>query len=242
LGGPEFPQMSKKEKLKLARRRESDKMLSDVTSNMSMSPAVVTPYHFAKSMPRRVEAQIRNDWALTPAMRNLWFRFTALTKSQLRVSAQTSTEKPSDLRATELTEAAGSLYQKLWKGVYGKKRRKIAGDTTKLRYAEGLTENESRLLRSLDHIASALPGTQQVRLKMGHAMRGGFAVFGNATFMTISPSDRHSGLMIRLSRYRRSDPAVSYNSVRGRAAFYWSRRAQSRSIIAGYCFRRDSAL
>ena len=28
--------------------------------------------------------------------------------------------------------------------------------------------------------------------------------------MTITPSERHSGLLIRLSRYRRSDPAINY--------------------------------
>ena len=43
---------------------------------------------------------------------------------------------------------------------------------------------------------------------MGHLMFGARIVYGSGIFMTISPSERHNGLAIRLSRYRRSDPLL----------------------------------
>jgi len=43
---------------------------------------------------------------------------------------------------------------------------------------------------------------------MGHVLRGPDIVYGSGIFMTISPSERHNGLAIRLSRYRRSDPLL----------------------------------
>ena len=43
---------------------------------------------------------------------------------------------------------------------------------------------------------------------MGHVVFGAGLVYGNGIFMTISPSERHNGLALRLSRYRRSDPLL----------------------------------
>ena len=51
-------------------------------------------------------------------------------------------------------------------------------------------------------------GTQQIRLKIGHCLFGARVVYGDGIFMTITPSERHSGLVLRLSRYRRNDPIV----------------------------------
>ena len=60
--------------------------------------------------------------------------------------------------------------------------------------------------------------TQQIRLTMGHALFGARVEFGDPLFLTISPSSRHSGMCIRLSRYRRTDPAM------------WCDKAQSTSV------------
>ena len=46
---------------------------------------------------------------------------------------------------------------------------------------------------------------------IGHALFGARVEFGDPLFVTISPSSRHSGTSIRLSRYRQSDPALRIN-------------------------------
>eukprot|EP00973_Karenia_brevis_P085559 11869924-Karenia_brevis.AAC.1 len=43
---------------------------------------------------------------------------------------------------------------------------------------------------------------------MGHVGFGAGLCYGNGIFMTISPSERHNYLAIRLSRYRGKDPLV----------------------------------
>ena len=44
---------------------------------------------------------------------------------------------------------------------------------------------------------------------MGNIGFSARVVYGTGLFMTISPSERHNGLAIRLSRYREGDPLVS---------------------------------
>ena len=54
-----------------------------------------------------------------------------------------------------------------------------------------------------------VPGTQEIRSKIGHVGFWSSVVYGQGIFMTVSPSERHNYLAIRLSRYRRQDPYVS---------------------------------
>ena len=57
-------------------------------------------------------------------------------------------------------------------------------------------------------MSSRLPGTRQIRKMIGHVITAARVIYGNPLFMTVTPSERHSGLVIRLSRYRRSDPGL----------------------------------
>jgi hypothetical protein len=63
-------------------------------------------------------------------------------------------------------------------------------------------------VRNMNFKAQHVPGTQQIREKMGHCLFGMRVQYGDGLFITISPSDRHSGLALRLLRYRRNDPAL----------------------------------
>eukprot|EP00973_Karenia_brevis_P053314 7410294-Karenia_brevis.AAC.1 len=56
-----------------------------------------------------------------------------------------------------------------------------------------------------------LPGTQEIRTKIGHIGFWASVVYGNGIFITASPSERHNYLAIRLSRYRQEDPYVCVN-------------------------------
>ena len=88
------------------------------------------------------------------------------------------------------------------------KRRKIQGDFTKLMFAENLSSLQKRLLADFRFRCSALPGTQEIRSKIGQLGFWASVVYGNGIFMTVSPSERHNYLAIRLSRYRAHDPLV----------------------------------
>ena len=55
-----------------------------------------------------------------------------------------------------------------------------------------------------------LSGAQELRLQMGHCLTGANIVYGTGVFITISPSERHSGLALRLLRKRANDPWLNY--------------------------------
>ena len=162
----------------------------------------MSPLDFTRGMPRRVEGQMREDWAFVPLIRNLLFRWQLLRTPKLSYQRGITMSRPAEDNPTELCNAGGGLYKKLWTGTYtvrGKKR-KVAGDLTRLKLAEGLSPVEKQLLRSVGYMSSQIPGTQGIRLKIGHCLFGQRVVYGEGIFMTISPSPQHSGLVLLLSR------------------------------------------
>ena len=94
------------------------------------------------------------------------------------------------------------------KGVH---RMPIAGDTTRLPFANGLTPLERKMAWAQHFLAKHLGGTQQVRQLMGHTQFGARVTYGDCIFFMISPNEQHSALVLRLSRFRKNDPYVLYN-------------------------------
>ena len=91
-------------------------------------------------------------------------------------------DRPGSVIATELVQAAQSLYKHLWQGSItyrGGKKMPIAGDTTKLPYADGLTQLEQRMAWNMHFLCRNQPGSQQLRLQMGHAQFGARVVYGD---------------------------------------------------------------
>ena len=129
--------------------------------------------------------------------------------------------------------AAAALVQKLEHGSYlhQGKRRKINCDFTKLLFAEHLTDLQRRLLADFRFRCRAIPGTQEIRTKIGRIGVWASVVYGNGIFMTVSPGERHNYLAIRLSRYRVFDPYMDEPQItelpRSHGA-EWPRRAWSR--------------
>ena len=76
---------------------------------------------------------------------------------------------------------------------------------TKLRFADGIQPVHRRLLADFRFRTALLPGTQEIRTKIGHVCFWTSVVYGNGIFMTITPGERHNYLAIRLSRYRAKD-------------------------------------
>ena len=114
-----------------------------------------------------------------------------------------------DLKAGE---AAARIYTLLWKGEYfdaAGRRHQIVGDITKIPYAIGLNETEKALLQNYHFMSSRIPGTRQVRHHIRHIIFSSRVFYGIPVFMTITPSERHSGLTVHLYRGRRTDPAYT---------------------------------
>ena len=88
-------------------------------------------------------------------------------------------------------------------------RRPVAGDLTKLPFAEGITPQQKRLIADFRFRTRLVPGTCEIRTTLGHVCFWTSIVYGNGLFMTVTPGERHNYLSIRLSRYRRNDPYVT---------------------------------
>ena len=96
----------------------------------------------------------------------------------------------------------------------------IAGDTTKLPLANGLSPLEKRLAWAQHFLARHMPGSQQLRQVMGHCHFGARIVYGDCLFFTVSPNERHSCLVLRLSSFRVNDPDIKHKDP------IWRRLAQ----------------
>ena len=194
VGGADFP------KKRRERRTEVDAPLLD-------------PLSFARLLATRVEASIRNDWIVVPAARNMATKFKALCGDDAACRHPVDLNKPGVELAADLTEAAAGLYHKLEKGYWwdSRKKQKINHDVTKLRYALELTPKEKDLVTDLTFLSGTCAGTQEIREQIGQCLFGARVEFGDPLFITISPSSRHSAMTLRLSRYRRSDPAMLYD-------------------------------
>ena len=108
--------------------------------------------------------------------------------------------------------AAARIYKLLWEGEYldsAGRRRNISGDITKIPYAIGISATEKALLQNYHFMSSRIPGTRQVRNHIRHVIFSSRVFYGVPVFMTFTPSERHSGLTIRLSRGRCTDPAYT---------------------------------
>ena len=176
--------------------------------------AKVSSRLWTAGVARRIEAQIQADWVAIPALRNLDFRHAMYATPSLKFQTKVETADSLAAQARDFCDAAKNIYQHhLWHGFQlsrtGQKQY-INGDITKLRYAHGLTAVEKKLLHNLGFVSRTLSGAQELRLQMGHCLTGANIVYGTGVFITISPSERHSGLTLRLIRKRANDPWLKY--------------------------------
>ncbi len=154
---------------------------------------------------------MRSSWVLTPALRNLYFRRALLESASIMNRCTAESGELAEVHTRELCAAAAELYHHLQTGHFktsSGQRRAIAGDMAKLRYAENLSEKARLLERNMRQVSSQLGGVQEVRTKIGNALLGARVVYGEPLFITVSPSSRHSGLVLRLSRVRVNDPTL----------------------------------
>ena len=167
---------------------------------------------FTEMMANRVEANIRWDWDLNPALWSLSFA----SKVNLGVSMSIKrclrrSYESEQANERNIGEATARIFQLLRNGDYldGAGRRcKVSGDVSKITQIIGLTPTEKMLLRNYHFMSSRLPGTRQVRRTLNHLLFSARVIYGTPAFITVTPSERHSGLAVHLFRYRRNDPAI----------------------------------
>ena len=173
----------------------------------------VTPMEFTAGFARRVEAQAARDWSALPIVRSVSFKYAVETDSTSCVVPFTGARSgATELRAAKWTAMVKKLYEVLRTGHvrYGNIRAPLNGDTTRLAEAEGLTPVERSMARRMHFKAEQFPGTQQVRQLMGHRHWGARVNYGDCIFFTISPNEKQSAWVLKLSRVRRRDPYLQY--------------------------------
>ena len=112
---------------------------------------------------------------------------------------------------TATNKLASRIYKLLWDGEYEDEagvRRRARGDISKINRIVGLTPTEKALVQNYHFMSAKIAGTRQVRRQINHYVFSARIVYGCPVFMTVTPSERHSGLAIRLSRFRKNDPGV----------------------------------
>ena len=170
---------------------------------------------WCKSIARRIESQFGRDWLLSFAMWNYMFR-TTVNKTH---SFHLSVPRSSLVTAQEIEEGAIQICKALQQGVYRDPAggvHRVSGDMTKVKQCAGLTPAAHKLLAAVEHTSQRVEGTQEVRRLMRHQLHAYRIVYGQAVFVTFSPNEKDSLLMIRLSRARRSDPIHSTDTSIGR--------------------------
>ena len=146
-----------------------------------------------------------------PGLWNIYFREQVNLSKQLFAREKQKTSDPASRDEEDKARLAEKNYKRLEKGSYEDAqnvRRPIAGDTSKLHWAVGTSVGERRLLQNMEFITKMIPGTQAIRRRMGRLGFSASIIYGSSIFITISPTERHGHLAIRLSRYRETDPLL----------------------------------
>ena len=148
--------------------------------------STVKLFDLARGLPQRIEGQFRRHWGFAPALWNLYFRERVNLGASLSIKrGQELGGRGGECAETDAAIAAADIYQKLGKGHYrlsDGRRRKINNDVTKLNFAVGLSPLQRRLLADFRFRCRAIPGTQEIRTKIGHLGFWASVNYGNGIF------------------------------------------------------------
>ena len=202
-------------------------------------------------MARRVEAQMRWDWDFNPAVWSLCFATKVNLGMSLAMQKALRHGEAEECGDRTIGAAVAKLYKLLQTGEYvasDGKRVPVKGDLSKAMQIVGLSATEKALLKNYQFMSGRIPGTRQIRRSINHLIFSARVFYGLPVIVTVTPSERHSGLMIRLTRYRRNDPAVACGKPEflpwvGHSAPSLQTRAEDEDIetieLPDYDFRRE---
>ena len=193
VGGPDFP------KQRRPRRTEAD-------------APIISLDDFTALMSARCEYQIRADVEFLPGLWSLCFAskvnrgMTMSWSRALRRSGHDGTDPQ------KVIETVKRLYHLLWHGQYRDSQGRLVpvrGNISKLPQAMELSKEEKALIANYHFLSARVPGTRQIRNSIRHMIFASRIFYGIPVFITITPSIRHSRLLVRLFRGRRTDPAFT---------------------------------
>ena len=176
----------------------------------------VSVHSWAAAMLRRAEAQFRRDWTFGFTVWNYLFR----TMINLQGNAFMHTvpdEETGGRRALtneEIHKGVCEIQRLMCTGKYrdvSGELKAVKGDLSKVRYVHGLSNAAKRVLDNCEARTRNVPGTHEVRKTMRHQTHANRVCYGTALFLTFSPSERDTCLMLRLARVRQSDPALAHD-------------------------------
>lgn len=160
----------------------------------------------------RCEAQFHRNWEFNPGVASLAFASKVNLSKSMSITRALQRGADGSMTDAAIGKETARIYELLWCGEYldGQGRRvPVKGDISKVMQIIGLTDVQKALLRNYQFMSSRLPGTRQVRSSIRHIVFSSRIVYGNPVFCTVTPSERHSGLAVRLFRGRRNDPAFT---------------------------------
>ena len=192
---------------------------AELASGLQDGRPLLTITTFLRGFVRRVENLCHSDWSAVPILRSLWFKYTAYTSKRVQAKFNRGNNQNLTTVVSDHVVAMQKLAKALDSGVVGRGVLKIpvAGDVTRLPFAEGLTDFERRLAREIVFKASTMPGTLPCRRLMGNCATGARVAYGEALFLTWSPNEQQSALVLRLMRNRRKDPMLRGASIEDEA-------------------------
>ena len=162
---------------------------AELASGLQDGRPLLTITTFLRGFVRRVENLCHSDWSAVPILRSLWFKYTAYTSKRIQAKFNRGNNQNLTTVVSDHVVAMQKLAKALDSGVVGRGVLKIpvAGDVTRLPFAEGLTDFERRLAREIVSKASVMPGTLPCRRLMGNCATGARVAYGEALFLTWSP-------------------------------------------------------
>ena len=190
--------------------------------------ARLDPPTYCRNLARRSELQFSAEPTCVPIARNVSNMYLSLKNAYMSVgrSAQQA-GITTGASAVKYVKAAERLLERHESGevwIHGRKQR-VNGDFTRLRYADGITEDEEDLLRLYRKSTRCLAGGQEMRRTFLPKTNGFRIVYGDCIFLTITPDRRHSSLVWRFHRARRNDTFLQdYDGVERDRTTYWRRK------------------
>ena len=175
---------------------------------------------WAAAMQRRVEAQFRRDWNFGFTVWNYLFRTNVNLQQNAHIYKikDAETGQLRNAAAKEVTDGVIQLHRHLHLGTYrdvNGEDKPINGDTTKLWYVPNLSDTAKTFLKNFEARTRNIPGTHEIRKTMRHQTHANRICYGTSLFVTFSPSERDTALMLRLARVREEDPALTHDAAKG---------------------------
>ena len=170
-------------------------------------------HSWCAAIQRRIEAQFRRDWMLGFALWNFLFRtmVNLQPNTHMHAAADADSGGLRMMSPEEIQKGALEIRQNLRDGKYelNGEMRSVQGDLAKLPFVPNLGVAARKVLLNLEARTRNIPGTHEIRKTMRHETHANRIVYGTSAFVTFSPSERDTCLMLRMVRTRQEDPAIA---------------------------------